>query len=471
MGKHVASYSNQKGSSNLGPFSQNQNAFDLLQRADRERLKLTDDRRGLGYDICVRIITQFLTTRAQTQSLLLIPTTRSQQKADDTVARLQGHITALSNSTGPIPIFSRTPETRDSTTATPSKEARQLFSSRVAIQPQLLDLCSLRSVHDAASGLKKRYKRLDVVICNAGIGGWTGIDWFGLIKQFLTQGVTSMTTVPGYKLGTLGAVTGPQITQKLVEGDVKAGGDGPKLGEVFTANVFGHYMLVHGIATLLRRPSVADESERARIIWVSTVEAVGKKFDLEDIQGMKTTASYESSKRLTDVLALSSRKQDTKEFVESLLDGPQTVAEDTPRKSGRTTRSSTKSTLASSATVGPDMYLSHPGICATTIMPLHWSLVWLMKVTFLVVRWLGSKWHTVSTELGATAMTWLALEDQAVLERERALNIKWGSGVSRWGQEAVIETPVDSFDNIDKETWRQMEELRAVWKVKLNDSC
>jgi 3-keto steroid reductase len=333
-----------------------------------------------------------------------------------------------------------------------------------------LDLCSLRTVHDATAELKQRYKRLDVVICNAGIGGWTGIDWFGLVKQFLTEGLMSMTTSPGYKLGTLGAATKTQIIQKLAEGDPAGGSEEPKLGEVFTANVFGHYVLVHGIASLLRRTAVpGQETERARVVWVSTLQAVGSNFDMDDLQGMKTTTSYESSKRLTDVLALSSRKGDTKEFVEAFLDDPQPASEASPKKSGRTTRSSTKNSPALSS-IGPDMYVSHPGVCVTTIMPLHSSLVWLQKLVFYFVRLLGSPWHNVSTEKGASAMVWLALEDQAVLEETEAVDVKWGSAVSRWGRESVMESPVDSFEAIEKEVWEQMEELRVEWEARFKDS-
>lgn len=69
-----------------------------------------------------------------------------------------------------------------------------------------------------------------------------------------------------------------------------------RAGQRLCANVFGHYYLTAELMPLLGRGR--------RIIWTSSLEAYPWTFSTADIQALKATHSYGSTRRLTDVLAL-----------------------------------------------------------------------------------------------------------------------------------------------------------------------
>lgn len=148
-------------------------------------------------------------------------------------------------------------------------------------------------------------------------------------------------------------------------------------------------------------------------------------FSLDDIQGLKSPAPYESSKRLTDILALTCRlPASQKQGVTSYL----TIEDPETRKA---------------KPHPPLIYLTHPGIVHSTLFPLTWALVWLYKVAMLLTRWIGSPWHPVSGYLGATASVWAALEED--LESKEAYKAKWGSSTDVWGNAYVKSTEVEGW--------------------------
>ena len=142
------------------------------------------------------------------------------------------------------------------------------------MQPELLDLGNILSVQRASKRLRHKYERIDAAILNAGIGGWTGVDWVKATKQFFRDGVY-MLTKPDFKIGEVGRKAASQLPKEKDAADAREGngvGDAreePELGAVFTANLFGHYLLAHYLMPLLSRS--ADE-EASRIIWVGTLE-------------------------------------------------------------------------------------------------------------------------------------------------------------------------------------------------------
>ena len=428
-------------------------------------------RSGLGYGICCRLIDEFLATRPTEQRLYLIPTTRTQAKADDTLTRLKEYIAMAAESN-----FS-------AMQSDPLKLARE-YKRRIAIEPVLLDLCDLVSVAKAAKRVGERLKRLngklDVLVANAGIGGWNGLDWGKLIHQAVTSPNTLIRR-PRYKVGLVGSVCNAQLQAQV---------DGPPeepLGEVFTANVFGHYMLIHGLAGALSAHG-DDELMRGRVIWMSSLEAYDDSLSMDDLQGLKTNISYESSKRLTDVLTLTSDLPETREYVERFFTADSTTSKITQAKSsGHTT---------------PQMYLVHPGLCRTDIMPVHWSLDWLWLVLVMITRVLGGDhWQNCWPYTGATAAVWLALAEQPTLDKQETAEgkAKWGSAVSRLGSERALRTEVDGwgfggivgekgppqgrwgnggftaekrveFAQLGRNCWRSLEELRAQWEKALAGS-
>lgn len=275
---------------------------------------------------------------------------------------------------------------------------------------------SLVSVQKLCKKLRQTTPKLDAVICNAGIGGWIGLNWPLAVFKVLTSWPSAVTW-PSYKISGTGWVTKPQLPAGT---EIEE----PPLGEVFCANFFGHYLLGHYLGPLLAWHS-PSEGTRGRIIWLSSAEAYEHAFALNDIQGIGSKLPYESSKRLTDVMALTSALPSMSPVVDQYLDCPP----------------------ASAKTTKPRIYTTHPGICGTSIIALPFILEWAMFAAFYVARWLGSQWHTVTTDKGACAMVWLALAKQSTLDamEEKEGVGKWGSATDFWGQERVERTEVEGW--------------------------
>ncbi|KAI4179932.1 MAG: hypothetical protein L6R41_007557 [Letrouitia leprolyta] len=408
-----------------------------------------DDSSGLGYSICCRLIDEFILTRPGSQSLRLIITTRDKSKSHDTIAKLKDHIFRTRKH---HKIHEKTPAV-----------------AKIYLQAEQVDLCRLRSVQALAKKLLRSLPKLDTIILNAGHGGFAGIDWLLATWSMLTNFPHSV-TYPTYKLGTVGDITDLQVS----EDSLPNGKAQPDLGGVFCSNVFGHYLLVHGIASLLSNSS----STPGRIVWIGSLEAYESMFSITDIQGLSSPSAYESSKRLTDLLALSSSLPSNQPFVQRFL----------PPPSGHRP---------------PQQYVTHPGICATNIVPLHWILVYMMTAAFYLARWVGSPWHTVASYKGACAPVWVALASQEELDalEEKGGPGKWGSAVNRQGEERATRTEVQGWgvggkvgDNVglpkrgrpkevqdlsredreqfelsSRECWQTMERLREEWEGLLHE--
>lgn len=404
---------------------------------------------GLGYSICCRLIDEFILTRPGSHSLRLIITTRDKSKSHDTIARLKDHIFRTRKH---HKIHEKTP-----------------LVAKIYLQAEQVDLCRLRSVQSLAKRLLRSLPKLDTIVLNAGHGGFAGINWPLAAWTMLTNFPRSV-TYPTYKLGTVGETTGPQVS----EDSLPSGKAQLDLGGVFCSNVFGHYLLVHGITPLLSNST----STPGRIVWIGSLEAYESMFSIADIQGLSSPSAYESSKRLTDLLALSSSLPSTQPFVRQFL----------PPPSGHRP---------------PQQYVTHPGICATNIVPLHWILVYLMTATFYLARWVGSPWHTVTSYKGACAPVWVALASQEELDalEENGGPGKWGSSVDRQGEERATRTEVqgwgvggkvgdnvglpkkrrpqevqdlsresrEQFELLSRECWQTMERLREEWEELLQE--
>ncbi|KAI4187346.1 MAG: hypothetical protein LQ346_005510 [Caloplaca aetnensis] len=404
---------------------------------------------GLGYSICCRLIDEFIRTRPSSHSLRLIITARDRAKGHDTIAKLKDHIF-------------RTRKHHKTHGKTP-------LVAKIYLQAEQVDLCNLRSVQRLSHKLLHSIPKIDTIVLNAGTGGVTGIDWPLAIWTVLTNFLSAL-TYPTFKLSDVGERTPPQNSSTSAPG----GEQEPVLGTVFCSNVFGHYMLVHAIAPLLSN-SVGTPG---RIVWISSLEAYPSAFSISDIQGLSSPSAYESSKRLTDVLALTSSLPSTQPYVRRFLPPPR---DHRP----------------------PKQYVTHPGICATNIVPLPWILVFIMTAAFYVARWLGSPWHTVTSYKGACAPVWVALASQEELDsleqNERAG--KWGSEVNVQGEERAARTEVqgwgiggeagdnvgslkrrrpkevtdltkedrERFEELGRECWQSMERLRVEWDELLRE--
>lgn len=317
--------------------------------------------------------------------------------------------------------------------------------------------------------------KLDSIILNAGIGGVTGINWPAAIWSVVTSPRLAV-TYPTFKIGGIGFTTASQHPNATTVDPIPDGSQAaphPPLGEVFCANVFGHYLLAHFLTPLLVRAS----PKHGRIIWISSLEAYARAFSIADFQGLSSPQAYESSKRLTDILALTSSLPSTQPFVSRFASPHHTSSRALPPNP-------------------PTMYLAHPGICATSIVPLPLILSYCMIISLYIARWLGSPWHTVSPYIGACAPVWLALALQDELDAMddnsgRQCKAKWGSSTDRGGRERVRQTEVEGlisladgdgdnssekggisqeFEELGRTCWMRMEALREEWEERLGFS-
>lgn len=411
-----------------------------------ENCRSLTEHSGLGFGICCRLIDEFLSNRRVTESLILIFTTRSTKKGSETLKSLQSHLAKHSFDT-----------------------------ARVHFRPEIVELTNLLSVKALAKKLTSNegIPKLDAIILNAGIGGVTGIDWPLAVWQIVTENASAVTW-PRFKLSAVGLITEPQLsTSKEAE---------PPLGQVFCANVFGHYMLSHWLMPLLRS---CEPSPPGRVIWISSIEASDHNFNPDDLQGLVSSTAYEHSKRLTDLLALTATEQratsaSVREFV-SVSDMADEV----------------------DFGPGPDILVAHPGIVATSIVPLPPVLMGLWVATAYVMRWAGSPWHTNTAYSGAASATWLALAAREDIWNKQGTGmVKWGSAVDRSGNARIEKTDVkgwgldgsgrpmkgswwggrwgrsieatdaskgdvEVFIEQGAKVWKEMEELKLAWEARI----
>lgn len=433
---------------------------------------------GIGFGIGERLIDEYLTTRSLSSHLVVIPTTRSAGKSQETIDGLRKHTKE----------FAATSEVLRARGG-PDYDPRHT-TQRVHILSVQIDLCRLTSIRQAASQLVSgtlsspsededfvsildaKIPRLDSIIFNAGIGGWYGLDWSKVFVNILTKGLVSATTWPTFKGAHRGHVVDPLHGEK---------GDGtPQVGEVFCANVLGHYIFAQQLVPLMSRPANSTLPP-GRIIWESSIEPHWENLSLDDFDAVKSDAPYESTKRLTDVLALTSALPASKPYVDKYFNV-------------------TKPTAKVQPSTPPKIYVVHPGIVQTTLFPLNAFMFFWYNVVLYVARWLGSPWHTITAYNGACAPVWLALQEQAWLDGAQAERVKWGTSTDRWGECRVKKTEVEGwgwegkveekgqlkqehklagrksgavdvteerlveFKALGADCWRRMEELRKQWE-------
>lgn len=345
-----------------------------------------------------------------------------------------------------------------------------------------------------------RIPRLDAVILCAGMGGWSGVDWPKAVWTVLTDTVQAV-TFPTFKLAHVGSVLKPQAAptssdthdeekQPLLDAQEKE--EEPPLGKIFCSNVFGHYILAHELMPLLSRPASVTSRSGGKIIQVSSIEPTEDAFSLGDIQGLKSTAPYESTKRLLDLLSLTSELPSVQLAASPFFSSSQTV-------------SASKSRAESEApiSVQPKIYLTHPGVFQSDILPLPGILVAIYSLVFIIARWMGSPWHPAEAYKAAVAPVWIALqedEELTELEGKGANKVKWGSATDASGNERVMKTEVEGwgwqgkveskeevarktgrrrgaldvtremredFEVLGAKCWHEMEVLRREWEARL----
>jgi 3-keto steroid reductase len=399
-----------------------------------------------------RLIDEFLTSRSLSEHLILIVTTRTLKKSRETITTLYDYMKESPNLSR---LKSSKSDLHDVTQST----------SRIHILSVELDLCDMRSIFGAADKLMNgllanpveptndsvqsgpfRIPRLDSVIFNAGYGGWNGIYWGTVIHQFFTAGFIVLTTWPAFMRDVPGLLVDPL---KSVRPNVTSSSD-EVMGEVFCANVFGHYVFAHALLPLLNRAADSRLSP-GRIIWTGTLESVNDSLDMSDFQSLKKKPAYEGTKRLIDILALTSEFQAVRPYSDAWfqsdsIPATESAAKPTPtRRSTRQQQSQGPPNSKVPHVQRPKTYLTHPGIMATSLFPLNAFLGFFYPLALLLARWLGSPWHPITGYKGAIAPAYVALASQTELDDQNMERIKLGSATTRSGCELLKKTEVDGW--------------------------
>lgn len=423
---------------------------------------------GLGFSICQRLIDEFLTTpsRDPLSHLILIISTRSVAKTTSTITSLRRHLQSF---TQPSPDLQKRALAQD------KPYDWRTSASRVHFLGAEVDLCDLRGIYRFASllrgegaGLRSpatedgrpgltgvHIPRLDVLYLNAGIGGWTGIPWAPAIWGTLTGLPESITywkwltfPVPAALAPTqssfLGRATAKTVAGGTAEADGEKDAEEPRLGEIFCANVFGHYVLTHELMPLLSVAAGREPGERGRIVWISTLEPRAEDLPMDDLQGLGSKNPYYGSKRLTDLVVLTAALPG----VRGVNKGFFAVRKGITPKDGEGQQGEL---------VRPEMYVTQPGVVNTNISGITFWQSWFMLLGFYMARWLGSVWHPIEAYAGAVAPVWVGLAAQQTLDTlepplagaprsaESRAKCKWGSSTDWWGRPRVRKTEVPGW--------------------------
>ncbi|PNP76737.1 hypothetical protein FNYG_10156 [Fusarium nygamai] len=483
--------------------------WDAVPAEEQVFVLITGANSGIGLNTGERLIDEFLSTRSLRSHLILLPTTRSKSKSLQTIRFLRAHAQRVAQTSAALRSRAGDGYRWEDTVA------------RIHVLSLQVDLCDLRNVYALADtlvnrtvsnpeGLEGEYlrdvriSRLDTVVFNAAYGGWSGCNFPKAIWVILTQGLVQSVTWPTYKIALPTCILNerpgynyvcvelPTHLSSLCEvpnQDIQP--QKPFLGEVFTACVFGHYILAHQLLPLLNRHSSSEPP--GRIVWSSTIEAVSDVFDTSDFQCFRGKGPYESAKRLMDILSLTATLPAALPYSSNFLT-PDDPTDDP--------------TEACDKPAAPRIYLTHPGVVASTLFPVPWFLMWAYKLTLILSRWLGSPWHTVDGYSGAKSAVWIALQEQSALDNLHAERVKWGSSSDRqlevnvkktevegWGWEGKVEDAaalkedtgvlrktigrkrgvrdvtkedIIEFEELGAECWKKMEELRQEWGGLIN---
>ncbi|KAH8666695.1 3-ketosteroid reductase [Xylariales sp. PMI_506] len=454
--------------------------WNIVSSHEQVFIMVTGANSGIGLGILQRLIDDFLVTRSLSSHLILIPTTRTTKKSSETIRTLRAYLSTTVNS-------------KKLSSCLNSSRSRQQALERVHILSIQLDLCDIPSVYAAAEKVTKgevtdptgivaggrplSIPRLDALILNAGVGGWTALDWLGLVVQVLRVGPAQAFTWPTFKIADKNNTLPPQ--------NVQSDKPQPLMAKVFTSNVFGHYILAHELLPLMSRPSSSEQIPLGRVIWGSSPDSEDCYLDMDDFQAIHSLYPYESSKRITDLISLSVNLPGVRRVSSTYFSHP----------------------AVSSQSRRPLFYVNHPGIVATPIFPLPAAIFFLFYWAMFFCRYLGSPWHTAVPYVAACASVWLALASQDELDAANAQHIKWGSAcdsrpvdackpteVDGWGWEGKIEDPETlmetekgkgilsklkgrkwdakwlteedriKFEEKSRDTWRELEALRMQWE-------
>ncbi|KAH6564780.1 hypothetical protein BASA50_002942 [Batrachochytrium salamandrivorans] len=264
------------------------------------------------------------------------------------------------------------------------------------VQLLLVDLSNTGSVFAACAEIKSRFHHIDFLILNAGIMPISHTSFSGGAKDLFTRPAT------------LAKTGGDSLVQRM--GTVTSEG----LGEVFAANVFGHYIMVRELEDTMAA------SKDARIVWMSSTTANPTMMSFEDFQCIKGNYPYESSKRLGELISLEM--------------GPYLAER------------------------GIHSFIASPGIVNSGITQGAISS-WMVFGVMIILRLLGLSGINITGKNGATSTLFLATsENPKSIDSTKVFH----SEITRFGHRSVEMLSIDSGDALARQNLLvELEALRS----------
>ncbi|CAG8490757.1 14030_t:CDS:2 [Acaulospora colombiana] len=172
------------------------------------------------------------------------------------------------------------------------------------------------------------------------------------------------------------------------------------LGETFACNVFGHYVMVRQLEDLMA------SGDRSRIVWTGSCTAKRETYDPLDYQCNEGANPYESSKYVTDAIAVALNSRLNRRNIYS--------------------------------------FATHPGVAATNIIydHLNWAMRRVMKAAFYMGRTFGIKELTITGWNGSYSNYVVATRPIQSLNQF----LKYGSYCKPWGPVYCLEKLIDQYD-------------------------
>lgn len=268
-----------------------------------------------------------------------------------------------------------------------------------------LDVGSVQSVLDAAQEVRTRYSRVDFLYLNAGIMPNPRVDFKAFFKGLFSRNIINMFAT----------------AEGLLTQQDRLNADG--LQEVFTTNLFGHFLLIRELEPLL-----CLAGHTSRVVWTSSSNARRSAFSLQDIQHRSGTEPYSSSKYASDLISLALNRQKNHQGLFSSVMCPGLVMTNLT-------------------------YGILPSFFWTLIMPIMY-LIRIFTNTF-----------TLTPYNGAEALHWLFVQQPEGLD-PRA---KYHSLTSGLGRNYVQPRQMDIDDEASEVVFSELLEIEKVVRRKLRE--
>lgn len=219
------------------------------------------------------------------------------------------------------------------------------------------------------------------------------------------QGVDFLIATTQILSGLKNAVTYPRFK---IERAGRLSEDG--IGWVFQINVFAHYFLAQ---------MLLDQLKGGSVVWVGSMEAKLGAFHPEDITLNTTPGLYETTKKYLQIMHYSLE----------------------PRWRA----------------LGVKTFLTHPGICATSMFSPHLNIFSAagMMILFYIARLIGSVWHVIDSYKGSLAVVEVVLHEPSAEEHR----LKHGSAVTKTGKPFVKTEIIEENEEHGEMLLAKLEEL------------